>query len=475
MNPIPLNPIPLNDPLAAAARAVPNNLALLTGEQRITYAELHHQTETLAARLSAEGVRPGQQVAVHLRRDADSVRMFHALARLRAILVPLNSPLPLGAPYGDDKGQGVRVSPRPLGAPYGDDECGAGLMGLLYTSGTTGTSKAAALTWSNLFHSAIASAFRLGTLPNDRWLLTLPLHHIGGLSILYRSALYGSAVILPDFPNDDFDLSILMTRLKETQPTLISLVPTMLHRLLENAGADGFPASLRVILLGGSGAPPALLRRALDVGLPIAATYGLTEAASQVATAPPDLTRRKPGTAGKPLLWVELEIRTEDGCLLPPNEIGEIWTRSPMVMPGYLGQPPLPDGWLRTGDYGYLDTDGDLWVVQRRTDLIITGGENVYPAQVEAALAEHPAIAEVCVVGIPDAEWGQRVAAAVVLHPGAAATPNQLTAFARQTLAGYQTPRLWHFVNELPRTASGKIQRNEIAKILLDAVTNLQD
>lgn len=450
MKPIFPNAIPLNDPLAAAARSTPNNLALLTGEQHITYAQLHHQTESLAARLYDEGVRPGQLVRIHLRRDADSVRMFHALARLGAVIIPINPALPV------ENGQRVE----------GNLDETAGLMGLLYTSGTTGTPKAAALTWSNLFHSAIASAFRLGTLPNDRWFLTLPLHHIGGLSILYRSALYGSAVILPDFPNDDFDLSILMTRLQETQPTLISLVPTMLHRLLERAGADGFPASLRVILLGGAGASPALLQRALAAGLPIAATYGLTEAASQVATAPPDLTRSKPGTAGKPLLWTELEIRDEHGNPLPPETPGEIWTRSPMVMRGYLGHPPLPEGWLRTGDYGYLDSDGDLWVLERRTDLIITGGENVYPAQVEATLAAHPAIAEVCVVGVPDDEWGQRVAAAVVLRPAMVATHEELIAFARQTLAGYQIPRLWHFVNQLPRTASGKVQRAEVANLI---------
>jgi O-succinylbenzoic acid--CoA ligase len=215
-------------------------------------------------------------------------------------------------------------------------------------------------------------------------------------------------------------------------------------------------------LLGGSATDPSLLQQALEAHLPVALTYGLTEAASQVCTALPELVYRKPGSVGKPLPGVEVEVRNAQGERCAPGEIGEIWVRGPAVASGYEGQPPFPDGVLQTGDLGYLDEEGDLWVLARRSDLILSGGENVYPAEVERVLMEYPGVQEVCAFGLPDAEWGQQVAAAVVA--GGEVTAEALIHHARQFLAGYKVPRRIVFVPELPRTPSGKVKRHVLAE-----------
>jgi O-succinylbenzoic acid--CoA ligase len=310
----------------------------------------------------------------------------------------------------------------------------------------------------------------LGVVPDDRWLLTLPLFHIGGLSILFRSALYGTSVVLPDFPADQFDLSRLWENLHENQITLVSMVPTMLYRLLAaHPSKLDWPASLRLILLGGAAAPPETLFQALSLDLPIAVTYGLSEAASQVATALPDLPHRKPGTVGRPLLWTQLQVVDDHGNICPPHQIGEIQIAGPTVMRGYLKHPEdnellFQDGWLRTGDLGYFDEDGDLWVVQRRTDLIISGGENIYPAEIEAVLCQHHAVDAACVVGISHPEWGQQVAAGVVLHAQNHIPSEEIQAFCRQHLAGYKIPRRIDILEFLPKTASGKINRQMVKR-----------
>lgn len=450
----------------------------------MTYAELNRQVAAQCARLTALGVKCGERVAVLLDRSLEAVRLVHACARLGTVLVPLNTRLMAAEMQSQIDSAACRwvfstLEKPPLAgavameslAPVTDFENWLGGefdlendFGILFTSGTTGRPKGAVLTWGNLFWSATASAFRLGVFPDDRWLLALPLYHIGGLSILFRSALYGSAVVLPAFPSDQFDLAHLWTCLHESSATLLSLVPTMLYRLLnENPAASDWPASLRLILLGGAAAPAETLARALAIRLPIAVTYGLSEAASQVATATPHQTRRKPGTVGRPLPWVQLRVVDADENPLPAHEIGELQVRGKTVMRGYLhldaGNGGAPDRWLATGDLGYCDDDGDWWVVQRRTDLIVSGGENIYPAEIEAILCQHHAVEAACVVGIPHPEWGQQVAAAVVLRPGRHVLPEALQDFCRQRLAGFKVPRRIVWFESLPQTPSGKVSR----------------
>jgi O-succinylbenzoic acid--CoA ligase len=266
---------------------------------------------------------------------------------------------------------------------------------------------------------------------------------------------------------DRFEPDALLDALERHSITLVSLVPTMLYRLLELNRS--FPSSLRLILLGGAAASPALVERRVERRIPLATTYGLTEAASQVATMLPDEVRKKPGSVGKPLLFTSVRITNEHGNNVPVGEYGEVVVSGRTVMKGYYKQPEedtLRDGELYTGDIGYLDADGDLWLVQRRTDLIVSGGENVYPAEVENVLIQHHAVAAVCVVGLPSEEWGQQVAAAVVLKSGASVDAVELQSFCRQHLAGYKCPRKIAFVPELPLTASGKVSRRLVAEML---------
>ncbi len=199
----------------------------------------------------------------------------------------------------------------------------------------------------------------------------------------------------------------------------------------------------------------------------VATTYGMTETASQMATLLPEEVVGKPGSVGRPLLFTRLRAVGEAGEPCAVGEIGEIWVQGPIVTAGYVNNEAanaerFAEGWFRTGDMGYVDEDGDWWIVQRRTDLIVSGGENVYPAEVERVLRQHAAVADVCVVGLPDAEWGQVVAAAVQLHPLATLTAAELLEFAQPHLASYKRPRHILFLPELPQTASGKIARAEV-------------
>jgi O-succinylbenzoic acid--CoA ligase len=469
----------MRDWLAAAAEKSPDALALVIGERTYTYFELMSLVDDLCGRLDAVGVKKGDKVAALLPNGLDYVCLIHALAKIGAVFVPLNTRLtdeeiqwqieradckflvcidelpavPVQPIMLDEL---ARIAPTDFSSVDIDL---AAVQSVVFTSGTTGKPKGAQITFGNLYYSALASAERLGALPDDRWLCSLPFYHVGGLSIIFRSAIYGSSIVLPEATSTEG----IIRAMHESQATIVSLVPTQLYRMLE-AGFEP-PSSLRLILLGGAAASPELVQRCIERDLPISLTYGLTEAASQVATATPEQVRAKPGSVGKPLAGTGVRIVDYEGYDVPPGVHGEIVVSGDTVMRGYLGQPET-NGTFRTGDVGYLDTDGDLWLVQRRSDLIVCGGENVYPAEVEAVLRQHPAVEDVCVVGISDPEWGQRVAAMVALREGGSLTETDLIAFSRERLAGYKEPRKIVFVDELPQTASGKVQRRVVQEKL---------
>ncbi|HWO74160.1 MAG TPA: AMP-binding protein, partial [Dehalococcoidia bacterium] len=290
---------------------------------------------------------------------------------------------------------------------------------------------------------------------------------VGGLAILLRSVIYG----IPAVVHAAFDPARVNRAIDEEGVTIVSVVANMLQRMLDERHDRPFPDSLRCLLLGGGPAPEALLRRCAAVKAPVVQTYGLTEAASQVSTLSPEDALRKLGSAGKPLFGTELRILDDAGRDCPPGVAGEIAVRGPTVTPGYLKDSAatasaLRDGWLHTGDAGYLDAEGYLYVLDRRDDLIISGGENVYPAEVEAVLASHPDVAEAGVFAIADERWGRAPAAAVVLRPGAAVTAEALIGFCRERLARYKTPVRVHVVQTLPRNASGKLLRRELRERL---------
>ncbi len=487
------------DWLAMRAHLSPAAPALLWEGEWWSYAELNDHAQRDAEWLAGLGVEPGQGVALLSPNSRRFVSITHALARLGALLIPLNTrlsapeltrQLTLAGPRLllfdatmrevaaaiELPGLGRQaIEERPPALPGAAVRSFptfrvTNLQAAVFTSGSSGAPKAALLTYENHFWSAVASAFRLGCLPEDRWLACLPLYHVGGLAILFRSCLYGSAVVL----QAGFDLPAINRSLDEDGVTIISLVPTMLHRLLN--ARSGWPGSLRLALIGGAAASSELIERARAAGVPLALTYGLTEAASQVATMPPGGVRDKPGSVGKPLSFTRLRIVDAAGHDLPRGEPGDIVVSGPTVMTGYLEDErataaTLRDGELYTGDIGFLDEDGDLWLLQRRADLIISGGENIYPAEVEAVLRAHPGVAEACVVGLPDTEWGQLPAALVVPRPGEPLTVTELDELCRRVLAGYKRPRRFLIASEMPLTASGKPARQEVHRLMANLDT----
>jgi len=477
--------------LESRAALTPAAPALSCNGETWSFAALAARARGAARALQARGVRPGDLVAALLPNGLDFVALIHAAPLCGAALVPLNLRLTarelafqlrdaaprllvhgpaelarLAQAATESLPELMRV-PSPLADVTGG-ELRAELSleetaAVVYTSGTTGLPKGAELGFGAFAWSAIGSAFHLSNAPGDHWLACLPLQHVGGLAILYRSALTGAPVTV----HERFDPQRVSDELDQGRVTLVSVVATMLERVLDARGARPAPPSLRCVLLGGGPAPQSLLRRARALGFPVATTYGLTEAASQVATLSLDRARLPGDAVGRPLFCTELRIAGPDGQALPVEQPGEILVRGPTLMKGYLRRPEdsaraLRGGWLHTGDIGVLDAAGDLRVLDRRSDLIVSGGENVYPAEVEATLREHPAVSDVAVAGQPDPSFGARVTAWVVLRADAEASAGELGTFCRGRIAGYKIPRAFHFVRALPRTESGKLLRRAL-------------
>ena len=330
---------------------------------------------------------------------------------------------------------------------------------ILFTSGTTGEPRAVRLTGANLHASAVASAFRLGVAPGDRWLDCLPVYHAGGLSPVVRCAVQGTTLVL----QRRFDAGETAQVLEKFDATGLSLVPTQLRRLLD---ANASLAPLETVLLGGAPASESLLSRAREANLPVYPTYGLTETASQVATATPGEAERHPGTVGQPLYRTAVTI-LDDGEPVEQGDRGEIVVDGPTVTPGYLdGDGAFCEYGLRTGDVGYRDADGRLWVVGRRDEMILSGGELVAPREVADAIREHPAVTDAAVVGVDDPTWGQRVAALVVTERNLAVST--LRKHCRERLADYRCPKTIAFAETLPRTASGTVDRERVREHLTD-------
>jgi O-succinylbenzoic acid--CoA ligase len=455
------------DWLRSSARQNPDLPALVIGEERVSYAELDTAADAAASALVAGGVAPGDRVAFWGEGTAAAAAVW-AIPRAGAVALPLGSRLPPAEAMALTRSLGVRflwgpgpslVLPRPAsdGSGVSPGRAGPpdpGARFLIMTSGSSGAGRPVVLTGANVAASAAASQTRLGNGPGDRWLCVLPLHHVGGLSILWRSAREGGTVVL----EERFSAERTVALLAGGSIAYASLVPTMLARVLDRC-AGPFPG-VRAVLVGGGPADPSLLARACAAGLPVLATYGMTETTSQVATEVPGEAGAHPGSAGRPLPSFEVQAVDEAGRTLGPGELGRLEVRGPAVSPGYLGEAEREPGeWLRTGDLGFLDDDGRLFVVGRADEVIITGGEKVHPAAVEAVLREHPAVADARVYGETDPEWGERVVAEVVPVAGVSLDPEVLAAHARSRLAGYQVPRRWQLAEEIRRSEMGKLHR----------------
>jgi O-succinylbenzoic acid--CoA ligase len=483
----------LPDWLARRAVTHASHPALLAGSVSWTFAELDVRVGVAAGRLAAHGVADGDRVALLARNGPAFVAVTHAVGRLGAVLVPLNvrlTPVELAwqltdaqtallfhdaahgslAAAASEQVRGLRTieigpdgpeGPATAAIPPRDGIPLGSVQAIAYTSGTTGRSKGVLLTHGNHWWSAVGSALHLGHRRDDRWLAMLPLFHVGGLAILFRSVIAGVPVVL----QEAFEPARANRAIEEERITLVSVVANMLGRMLDERGERPYPPTLRCILLGGGPAPRALLEDCLRRGLPVSPTYGLTETASQVATLLPEELNQHLGSAGRPLPTTEIRIE-RDGRPAPPGEVGEIIVRGPTVMPGYVGVAAgdeiLPDGWLRTGDLGRLDGEGYLHVLDRRDDLIISGGENVSPAEVEAVLLLHPAIEDAAVVGAPDERWGAIPVAFVKRRVGWTPTEHEVLAFCAARLAAFKRPRRIEWVDSLPRNAADKLLRREL-------------
>lgn len=494
--------------LAQRALLSPQRTALIYAGQSWTFAELSALADSAAHKLIKLGVQPGDRIMLLAQGSPAFVVLVHAITRVQAMLAPGNTRLTptelawqvqhagISLLVTDSTHQSlaqavqsrsvgvqlvhidmisldVRVSDNLDHSPANEGDLAGHCdleapFGILYTSGTTGHPKGAVLTYGNLWWSAIGSALNLGTLPHDCWLACLPLFHIGGLSILIRSVVYGIPVCL----HGRFDPAAVNAAIEHDGVTIVSVVSTMLQRMITERSGRPYPPHLRCVLLGGGPAPRPLLEQCHALGVPVAQSYGLTETASQAATLLPAEGARKIGSAGKPLFPNEIKIEV-NGQRATSGQVGEIIVRGPSVSPGYLqpggiGLMTATDsaGWLHTGDLGYLDSDGYLYVLDRRDDLIISGGENIYPAEVEAVLLGHPTVAEAGVTGMADPEWGQVPVASVVLRTGQHISEEELLAYCRERLAGYKAPRCIKFVGQLPRTASGKLQRRFLQESL---------
>ena len=472
------------------------------GKVRLDYGALYARASKLVSWLVERGIASGDRVVFCAPNSPELVCLIHALLLRGACMIPLHpryTTTELQAAISRTRPALVVLEGRgdagelwhdavvslaeatrrseslsPANEAHLRGHAMEDLAAILLTSGTTGAPKLAALTWHNLFHSALGSTIRLGHLPQDKWLLALPLCHIGGLSIVMRCVLLGTTVVL----HERFDAARTAALIMAGEITMCSAVSAMMWRVLEEMppGARAH-ANFRFALLGGGGVPTSLIEACEARGIEVATTYGLTEASSQVATRAPSMSWIPAQSAGPPLLFTQARIDepSRDGA-------GEILVRGESVSMGYLDERLALSstrdgrgGWFATGDIARQGAFGELYILDRRSDLIVTGGENVYPAEIEHVLREHDGVCDVCVIGLPDERWGEQVVAVILLEEDAEAGHRErlaahLISGCSAQLASFKVPRRVMFWGEpsFPRTSLGKLQRARVRAAILE-------
>ena len=478
------------------ARFAPYAVALRFEGEGIGYAELARRVRCAAAVLADLGVARGDAVAyLGLNNPAELVLLF-ACARLGAMLVPLNWRLappeharvladcparvffaePAFAEHaraieGAAKAVDICALERGLDAARtaeGDED--SPLL-LCYTSGSTGAPKGVVLTQRALFWNAVNSTHMHDLTSADRVLTTLPLFHVGGMNIQTLPALHaGASVTL----HAKFDPAATLDAIERERITLTVLVPAQLEALMQlRRWPSADLSSLRMITTGSTIVSAGFVRRASECGVPVIQVYGSTETCPIATYVRAGDALRKAGSAGAPALHCEVKVADERGAELPAGSDGEVLVRGPNVASQYWNSPgesarSFVEGWYRSGDIGHFDAEGHLYVVSRKKDMIISGGENIYPAEVENVLLECPAIEEACVVGRPEARWGEAVVAAVVLKPGRRMTEAEALALFQGRIARYKHPREVRFLERLPRSALGKVQKDAVRAAILE-------
>jgi long-chain acyl-CoA synthetase len=489
----------LSSLLERTAADQPDRPAIRLDDFVLSYAELREAAGRMSTLLAEAGVEPGDRVGIMLPNvPAFPIAFFGALAA-GAVVVPMN-PLFKSreiAYYLSDSGAKVLIAWHTAAGEAAKGAADAGVQVLvaetadlaeliaehapatevsdrggeddaviLYTSGTTGQPKGAQLTHNNMTRNAeVVVRTLLRNSPDDVTMGCLPLFHVFGLTCGLNAtvAAGGTLTLLPRF-----DGGKALEIIQRDQVTIFEGVPTMYAAMLHCP--DGDPAqtaTLRTCISGGASLPLEILREFEEkFGCVILEGYGLSETSPVASFNLPD-RERKPGSIGVPVEGVQMRLVDEQGQPSPEGEIGEIAIKGHNVMKGYLGKPEataeaITDGWFRTGDLAKVDEDGFFYIVDRKKDLIIRGGYNVYPREIEEVLHEHPAVAEVAVIGIPHPDLGEEIGAAVALKPDSSATPAELRAFAREKVAAYKYPRQVWLVDALPKGPTGKILRREV-------------
>ncbi len=486
--------------LARHAAERPDQVALRFGDRTTDYATFDRNANRIANGLAAMGLKPGDRVA-YLGKNSDwAVELALGSARAGTVFVPVIWRLAPAEVDGilRDSGAGVlfvepafardfdiaetivmddgfaawRDAQSDAAPKYIADEHDVMLQ--LYTSGTTGAPKGVMLSHHNGIqqrqNQIEAGVDWLLTNPGDTTIIAMPYGHIGGVGVVLGAVNSGQELIL----HAEYDPGDVMDAIAEYRVRRIFLVPAAIGIMLQHPKAkDADFSSLETLSYGASPIPLALLQQAVErMGCGFVQTYGMTETWGAIVALPPE--DHMPGrehimkAAGKALPGVDLKILGENGEELPAGEIGEVAIRSPNNTRGYWNKPEesakalIGDGWLRTGDAGILDEEGYLFIQDRIKDMIITGAENVYPAEVESAIYGHPAVADVAVIGVPDPKWGEAVKAVVVLKPGAEADEAGIIGHARTRIAGFKCPKSVDFIDALPRNPSGKILRRTL-------------
>jgi acyl-CoA synthetase (AMP-forming)/AMP-acid ligase II len=486
--------------LARSARLAPDAPALGDGTRTLTYRELDDRVSRLAAGLLGEGLRSGDRVAILMTNRPEALETLYACFRAGLVAVPINSRLhpdevryivsqagarafvagPQFEATAGDSGAGVVIL---VGDDYEEvisranpgledrDLAGDDPAWLFYTSGTTGRPKGATLSHGNLLAMVMACLANVTDYrASDIVLHAAPLTHGAGLYALAATA-RGACHLVP--PSPPFDPAATLELVARERATVVSFITPTMVRLLLDAAASGATdlRSLRAIVYGGGPMYAEDLRRAqATFGLILTQIYGLGETpmtVSYLSASVPAREAEQLASVGVPHPNVELRLLDEAGGEVSVGGMGEVCVRSAAVMLGYWNDPAatgevIRDGWLHTGDIGRLDESGYLYLLDRKKDLIVSGGSNIYPREVEEVLIAHPAVASVAVIGTPDRHWGESVHAVVVLEPGATATAEELIAFCESRIASYKKPRTVEFVSELPVSGVGKVLKREL-------------
>lgn len=489
----------LADALARAEGLYGDQPGAIDGPVRYTWSEVGARCRALAGGLRGLGIAPGDRVAVLMANGHRYLECYFAIPGSGAVIVPLNNRCTVHehrAALGDAKvhtlitddanaaaaaelaGSVERVisgadayeallagaAPVPLGEGIGEDD----LAGLFYTGGTTGSPKGVQLSHRNLMANAVHTLVSVGYTDEDRYLHVAPMFHLGdGTSTYAVTWIGGSHTFLPAF-----EPAAVNEIIGREQVTAMMVVPAMLTALLNDPSSEKADyASLRLVLHGAAPISTSLLRQAIDaMGASFCQGYGMTEAAPFVTVLPREerlVDDHRLRSVGRAVVGVQVTVRRPDGALCDPGETGEVVCRGANFTKGYWNKPTetaaaLRDGWYWSGDLGYLTADGYLFLVDRAKDMIISGGENVYSIEVEEAIAQHPAVLEAAVIGVPDDRWGERVHAVVALRPGTTLTHDDLRIHCRALIADYKCPRSMELIDALPRSSPGKVLKRQL-------------